>query len=285
LPAIHPTAVIDPLARIADDVRIGPFCVIEADVAIGAACVLEARVSVKSGTQLGAQNYVAEGAILGGRPQHLKAGEHVGRLVIGSANQIREGATIHRAFQPGHQTIVGDNNLFMACAHVAHDCAIGNHVIVANNVMLAGHVMVEDKAYLSGAVGIHQFCRVGTLAMVGGQGHISRDIPPYVMLDGLSSTIVGLNNVGLRRAGFTREEIATLKAAYRLIYRSGLPFEEMLAALKAQFDTGPAARFHDFLSTGKRGFMQERRSPRGATLKVHGRDASGEEPSDLRKAG
>jgi UDP-N-acetylglucosamine acyltransferase len=285
LPAIHPTAAIDPLARIADDVRIGPFCVIEADVTIGAGCVLEARVSVKDGTQLGSQNYVAEGAILGGRPQHLKAGEHVGRLVIGHGNQIREGATIHRAFQPGHETLVGDNNLFMANAHVAHDCHIGNNVILANNVMLAGHVAVEDKAYLSGAAGVHQFCRIGTLVMLGGQAHISRDVPPYVMLDGLSSTIVGLNNVGLRRAGFTREDISTLKAAYRLIYRSGLPFNEMLAALKAQFDTGPAARYHDFFATGKRGFMQERRSPRGATLKVHGRDAGLDEPSDLRKAG
>jgi UDP-N-acetylglucosamine acyltransferase len=138
---------------------------------------------------------------------------------------------------------------------------------MANNVMLSGHITVGDRAYLSGAVAIHQFCRVGCYAMVGGQAHITQDVPPYVTIDGLSSRVVGLNTVGLRRGGFSREEINQLKEAYQVIYRSGLTWKEVLAELRRRYTEGPAAVWIDFLSTGSRGFVQERRTPRGATVK------------------
>jgi len=241
---IHPSAVVSPHARLAPDVQIGPFCVIEPDVAIGSGCVFESHVVVRRGTVLGARNHVFEGAVLGGVPQHVCMPSRPGRLVIGNGNLIREHVTIHRALSAEETTVVGDHNFLMINVHIAHDCRIGNHTIIANNVMLAGHVSVEDRAYLSGAAGVHQFCRIGTLAMVGGQGHINKDVPPYVTVDGLSSLVVGLNCVGLRRAGFDAEQVRQLKAAYRVLYRSGLAWSKVLDRLKSDFATGPAAALY-----------------------------------------
>lgn len=275
---IHPSAVVSPRARIAEDVQIGPFSVIEDDVEIGAGCVLENHVVVRRGTTLGNRNRVFDHAVLGGLPQHVHMPERPGRLIIGSDNTIREGVTIHRALGENDATRLGDGNLLMVNAHVAHDCRIGNRTIIVNNVMLAGHVTVEDRAYLSGAVAVHQFARIGALAMVGGQGHIGRDVPPYVTVDGLSSLVVGLNKIGLRRAGMSDEQIRELMAAYRMIYRSGLTWNELLARLAQAFPRGPAAHFHEFLSTTQRGIIPERRLPPGAVLKLR-RDAEGEQPA------
>ena len=263
---IHPTAVVSPLARIGQDVVIHSFCVVEAGAEIGDGCVLQSRVVVKEGTRLGAHNRVFEGAVLGGLPQHIRMPPEVGGLAIGDANTIRENVTVHRALEAGSTTRIGDHNLLMVGVHVAHDCHLGSHVIVANNTMLAGHVEVGDRAYVSGAVGVHQFCRIGSLAMVGGQAHVVKDVPPYVTVDGKSTFIVGLNLVGLRRAGYSLEQIEQLKAAYRLIYRSGLRWNEMLARLAEEFSAGPAALFHEFFSGGKRGFTPERRLPRTLRL-------------------
>ena len=149
-----------------------------------------------------------------------------------------------------------------------HDCTLGNHVIVTNNALLGGHVTVEDRAYISGAVAVHQFCRVGTLAMVGGQAHIVKDVPPFVTVDGLSSFVVGLNQIGLRRAGYQVDQVRRLKEAYRVLYRSGLPWAEVLARLEAEFFNGPAAHFHEFCATTNRGIIPERRLPPGATIKL-----------------
>lgn len=264
--SIHPFALVSPDAEIADNVQIGPFCVVESGVTIGEGCVLAARVSVKEGTRIGPQNTIHEGAVLGGRPQHLKASVALGDLDIGSGNTIRENVTIHRGLRPGENTTIGDDNLIMVNAHIAHDCHIGNKAILANNVMLAGHVVIGDRAYLSGAAGVHQFCRIGQCAMVGGQAHINQDVPPFVTVDGQSSTIVGLNIIGLRRAGFTAEDILQLKQAYRLIYRGGHTWTETLRVLAETFTSGPAAEFLPFLSAGKRGFTRERRAPRSAAV-------------------
>jgi UDP-N-acetylglucosamine acyltransferase len=266
--AIHPLAVVSPLAKIGRDVRIGPFCVVEAGVTIGEGGRLESRVVVKQGTTLGSNNHIAEGAVLGGMPQHVNVPDTPGRLIIGSGNTIRENVTIHRALEEDEATIVGDNNLVMVNAHIAHDCRVGNHTIFANNVMLAGHVTVGDRAYLSGAAAAHQFCRIGSLAMVGGQSHITKDVPPYVTVDGLSSYVVGLNQIGLRRAGYSSEDIRRLKEAYRWLYRSNLTWNEILARLQREFAEGPAALFHQFLSTTTRGITPERRPPPGATIKL-----------------
>jgi UDP-N-acetylglucosamine acyltransferase len=185
--------------------------------------------------------------------------------------------------------MIGDQNYIMVNVHIAHDCHIGNNTIIANNAMLSGHITVEDRAYISGAVGIHQFCRVGSLAMVGGQAHITRDVPPFVTVDGQSSLIVGLNSVGLRRSGMSKDELASLKEAYRMIYRSGAPWSEILATLQSQFNTGPASRFLEFFSGGKRGFTPARRNGAATTLKLveageHEQTAANE-ATELRKAG
>lgn len=266
--SVHPLAVISPSAQIAPDAQIGPFCIVESGAVIGPGCILESRVTVKEATTLGANNRVFEGAVLGGLPQHVHIPEQPGRVVIGSGNVIRENVTIHRALTADHATVIGDNCLLMVNIHVAHDCHLGNNVIMTNNSMVAGHVVVGDRAYISGAAAVHQFCRIGTFAMVGGQAHMTQDVPPYVTVDGLSSLIVGLNKIGLRRAGFDQEAVQQLMAAYRVIYRSGLRWNDVLEQLRTQFPVGPAALFYEFLSTTARGITSERRAPPNATIKL-----------------
>jgi len=279
----HPTAVIDPRARIGEGVSIGPFCVIEGDVEIGDRCRLASRVVVKNRTILGPDNTVEEGAVLGGRPQHVAHHAEPGRLIIGHGNTIRENVTIHRALNSSAATTVANHNLIMVNAHIAHDCHVGSHAIIAINVMLAGHVSIADYAYLSGAVGVHQFCRVGAHCMVGGQARVTKDIPPYVTVDGQTTRVCGLNVIGLRRRGFTADDIQQLKAAYRLIYRHCLTWDEVLELLPRQFPSGPAAAFHEFFAGGTRGFTLERRAPTGATVPLSS-SAESQQPS-LRRAG
>ena len=217
---IHSTAVIDPQATIGCDVSIGPFCIIEAGAVIGDGCRLAAHVVVKKGTTLGVCNEVDEYVVLGGRPQHIARHTCWGQVRIGARNMIREHVTVHGAMSADSVTVIGDENLLMVNAHVAHDCQVGNHTIITNNVMLAGHVTVGDYAYLSGGVGVHQFCRIGSHCMVGGQAHINKDVPPYVTVDGVSTRVVGLNLIGLRRRGFTAEQILELKQATGRLIRT-----------------------------------------------------------------
>lgn len=267
--SIHPLAAVSPYAILGEHVRIGPFSVVEPGVEIGAGTTLASRVVVRSGTSIGRDNMVCEGAVLGGMPQHLHMPEAPGRVVVGDGNVIRENVTIHRALEADKTTRIGNGCLLMVNAHVAHDCTIGDHVILTNNAMLGGHVVVQDKAYVSGGVAVHQFCRIGRLAMVGGLARVRQDVPPFVTVDGGSTMIVGLNRVGLRRAGYTVQQMIELKEAYRLIYRSGLAWDDMLAALHAQYPEGPAAEFFTFFSGGHhRGFVQERRTPPGATVRI-----------------
>lgn len=280
---IHPLAVVDPTASIGRDVVIGPFSIIEHDVTIGDGCILESHVIIKQGSVLGPENHVFEGAVIGGLPQHLRMPERVGSVKIGAQNTIREHATIHRALDASHATTVGDHNLLMVGVHIAHDCTVGSNTIFANNAMLAGHVLVEDRAYVSGNVAVHQFCRVGSMAMVGGLARVVKDVPPYVTIDGGSGYVVGLNTIGLRRNGFNNETLGQLKAAYRLIYRSGLKWQEISERLKTEFSEGPAAHFAEFFAGSTRGIVAERRVPPAATLKLH--DDLIEEPSLRAKAG
>ncbi|HVA45810.1 MAG TPA: acyl-ACP--UDP-N-acetylglucosamine O-acyltransferase [Pirellulales bacterium] len=265
---IHPLAVIDPTAEIGRDVAIGPFSVVEGGVVIGDECVLESHVVVKRGTTLGPKNHVCEGAVLGGLPQHLRTPPRIGTLAIGPNNTIREHCTIHRALHEHNVTVVGSNNLLMAGVHIAHDCQVGSNTIFANNSMLAGHVLVEDRAYISGSVAVHQFCRVGGYAMVGGLARVVKDVPPYVTIDGNSGFVVGLNTVGLRRNGLSNDDIGQLKAAYRLIYRSGLRWQQILDRLRSEYSTGPASHFAQFFEGSTRGIVAERRIPPATTLKL-----------------
>lgn len=282
--SIHPLAVVSPQARLGAGVKVGAFATVEADVELGDFCSVASGAVVKSGVTAGCHNEFAEHSVIGGAPQHAARPEQVGRVVIGDHNVFREYVTIHRALKPGTATVVGSHNYIMAGAHFAHDVTVGNNCICANNALLGGHVTVEDRAFVSGAVAVHQFCRIGRLAMVGGHARVVQDVPPYMLLDGQTGCVVGLNVVGLRRSGHTADDIADLKAAYRVIYRRGLPWRDVLEALRQEFAAGPVVHLRDFLGGGSRGFAQERRAPPSSpTLRLR---VPEEETSDLRsKAG
>jgi len=274
--SIHPLANVSPEARLGVGVSIGAFASVEADVELGDHCVVASGAVVKAGVTAGAHNEFCEHSVIGGAPQHAGRPQHIGRVVIGDNNVFREYVTIHRALKPETATTVGDGNYVMASVHFGHDCTIGNHAIFANGALLGGHVSVSDRAFVSGAVAIHQFCRVGRLAMVGGHARVVQDVPPFMLLDGQSGCIVGLNVVGLRRSGHTSEDIAALKSAYRLIYRRGLPWKDVLESLRAEFKDGPVTHLLEFLSAGTRGFVQERRAPPAATLRLRVPDEDAE---------
>jgi UDP-N-acetylglucosamine acyltransferase len=220
---IHPTALVDSGARLGAGVVVGPYAVVEADAEIGDGCEIRAHAVVKRLTRLGRENVVHEGAVLGGEPQDLTFGGGPTSLVIGDRNVIREGVTVHRGSSPDSPTVVGSDCFLMAYSHVAHDDRLGDGVILANAVLLAGHVDVADRAFLSGGVVVHQFCRVGRLAMVGGNSKVVMDCLPFANASGVPALAVGLNVVGLRRAGVGPDSRRALKQAYRILLRSGLP--------------------------------------------------------------
>lgn len=283
---IDPFALVHPTARVAPDVQVGPFSVIEAGVRIGPGCRIASRVTLKAGLSLGSENVVEEGAVIGGLPQHLNRIENPGRIEIGDRNVLRENVTIHRPMEADGITRIGNDCLLMVGTHVAHDCQIGDRVVLTNNVMLAGHVTVGERVCMGGGAAIHQYCRVGRLAMVGGMARMTQDIPPFVTVDGASNLVVGLNRVGMRRAGLTLEQARDVKAAYQSVYRSGLDLEGRLNLLRDQFAEGPAAEFAPFLESSKRGCVRERRTPPSTTtMRVIHADDSMESPGELRKAG
>jgi len=269
---IHPSAAISLQAELASDIEIGPFCVVESGTTIGRGTRLASHVVIKTGTTLGADNEVCDGAVLGGLPQHAQPPESPGSLVIGDTNVIRENATLHRSLYTDQVTRVGDHTLLMVGSHVGHDCTIGDHVVLTNNVMLGGHVEIGSRAYLGGGAAVHQHTRIGRLTMIGGYAPVKRDVPCYLLVDGATGMVVGLNRIGLRRAGYSPDDIQQLKAAYQIIYRQGLAWDEVHAALAEQFSQGPAAELATFLSGGTRGFVQERRTPPGATIRIHQTD-------------
>ncbi len=266
---IHPSAIVSPKAELGVDIEIGPYCIVESGVRIADRCRLVAHVNVRTGTTLGCDTTVYEGTVLGGLPQHANLKTEPGCVIIGERNVFREHSTVHRAMSRGEVTRIGNDCYFMVGAHVAHDCQISDRVILTNGTMLGGHVEVGERACLGGNVAVHQFCRIGRLAMVGGCTKVVQDVPPFVLTDGATALVVGLNTVGLRRAGLDRQQILDLKAAYRLIYRKGLAFRETLVALEEQFSQGVASEFAEFFQGGQRGFVQERRRPPRMALRVH----------------
>ena len=276
---IHPSAAVSLQAELASDVEIGPFCVVEARTTIGRGTRLASHVVIKTGTTLGADNEVCDGAVLGGLPQHIQPPDSPGALVIGDTNVIRENATLHRSLYCDQSTRVGDHTLLMVGSHVGHDCAIGDHVVLTNNVMLGGHVEIGSRAYLGGGAAVHQHARIGRLTMIGGYAQVKRDVPCYLLVDGDTGMVVGLNRIGLRRAGYSPDDIQQLRSAYQIIYRQGLTWDEVHVALAEQFSQGPAAELAEFLTGGTRGFVQERRTPPGATIRIH--QAEGEQADAL----
>lgn len=252
---IHPTAEIDPGAELGSDVSVGPFTVIEADVRIGDGCRIAAHAVIRRYTTLGPRCRVSEHVTLGGEPQDVSFRDQVSYLEIGADNLIREGSTIHRATTACGSTRIGVGNFLMVNCHIAHDCQIGDRVIIANGALLAGHVSVADRAFISGNVVIHQFARVGTLAMVGGLARVSQDCLPYMITEGSPASARGLNVVGLRRAGFTAERIRALKQAYRTLFRSGRSLQEALAELESS-QSSEVRALAAFARSTKRGFTR-----------------------------
>jgi UDP-N-acetylglucosamine acyltransferase len=216
---VHPTAVIDPEADLGDDVQVGPFVVIEGPVKVGAGCVLRNGAHLIGPLTMGCHNTVHSFAVLGDAPQHLKyAGEPTG-LEIGDHNTFREHVTVHRATAHSRLTRIGSHNFLMANSHIAHDCVIGNRCVIANGALVAGHCVLEDGVCLSGNVAIHQFVRVGRLALMSGLSATGMDIPPF-MIHQRINTICGVNVIGMRRAGICNGSIDAVKKAFHLIWRS-----------------------------------------------------------------
>jgi UDP-N-acetylglucosamine acyltransferase len=255
--SIHPTSIISEKAQLGAGVTIGPFAVIEPDTVIGEGSEVRAHACIKRFTRLGPSNIIYEGAVLGGEPQDVSYQGAESRLIIGARNHIREGVTVHRGTEQASETVVGSDCFLMAYSHVAHNCRLGDRVIIANNVALAGHIEIEDRAFISGGVVVHQFCRIGRLAMVGGNSKIVQDCLPFVITDGNPGRARGLNLVGLRRAGFKADEIKKLKEAYRVLLRSGLRLEDALSELSGMNDAGVDYLIR-FVRASKRGFCHSK---------------------------
>ncbi|MDN3518395.1 acyl-ACP--UDP-N-acetylglucosamine O-acyltransferase [Aquisalimonas lutea] len=256
---IHSTAVIHPDADIGEDVAVGPYACIEAGVRIGPRCRIGAHAIIEGPTQMGPDNTVGPHAVVGTAPQDIGYRDEPTRLEIGARNHIREFATLHRGSPKDRGvTTVGDDNLFMAYAHVGHDCIVGNHVIMANSAMLGGHVIVEDGVNMSAMCGIHQFVRIGEYAMLGGGTMTTMDIPPYAMVSGNHARLYGLNRRGLKRAGFPPEHVQALRTAYRIVFGSGKRLAEALAELEQRHDLdNPRVRhLAQFLGSSTRGITR-----------------------------
>lgn len=255
---IHPTAIIDPSATLADDVDVGPFAVIGAHVSIGPGCRIGAHAVIDSWTEIGRDNHIFQFASVGAPPQDLKYNGEETHLKIGDRNRIREFATLHRGTaEGGGLTTVGSDCLFMAYSHVAHDCNVRDHVILANGATLAGHVEIEHSAILGGLAAIHQFCRIGCHTMISGGSMVAQDIPPYTVAQGDRAKTMGLNLIGLKRRGFSEETVRGLKQAYRLVYRSGLRLDEALQQIHAEIDSSPELdHFVGFIKTSQRGIAR-----------------------------
>ena len=257
-PGIHPTAIVDAAARVAEGVEIGAYTVVGPDVEIGAGSRIGPHCVITGHTRLGAGNRVYQFASIGEAPQDKKYQDEPTRLEIGDNNTIREFCTLNRGtVQDAGVTRIGDDNWIMAYVHVAHDCDIGNRTIFANNAQLAGHVHIEDDVILGGFTLVHQFCRVGAHSITGLGTVVLQDIPPYVKASGNPVHPYGLNSEGLRRRGFSADSLSALKRAYRTVYRSGLSLDEAKAELAVQAAGAPEVqRFVDFLAVAGRGIVR-----------------------------
>lgn len=273
MPTVHPTAIIHPTARLADSVRIGPYCIVGPDVELAEECVLEAHVAIVSRTTLGRGNRLHSFCVVGDDPQDLKFRGEPTSLRIGDHNVLREHVTIHRGTgNGGGVTRIGSNNLLMVGSHVAHDCVLGNHIILANDAMLAGHVVVEDGAIVSGGVGIHHYATVGTCAFIGGLARISRDVPPFMVVEGHPAEVRKPNNVGMERRGYSEVDVDAIRDAFRRLFRDSngrdasardsvregpngaTTMSERMASLRQEYpDSVPIRRLCDALEASARG--------------------------------
>lgn len=254
---IHPTAVVHPWARIGSGVKIGPYSVIGEHVRLGDRCVVGTNVLIEGNTRIGKNNVFFHGASVGTAPQDLKYRGEPTRLEIGDGNTFREFVTINTATDMTDATIIGDNCLLMAYAHVAHNCHIGNEVILANSVNLAGHVVVDDFAILGGVTPVHQFVHIGRYAFVGGGSRVEQDVPPFLKVAGSPVRVYGINSIGLERRGFSAERRAGVKKLFKLLYRSDLNVSQVLEHLGNGYSGDPDADLlAEFLRRSERGITK-----------------------------
>jgi UDP-N-acetylglucosamine acyltransferase len=257
---IASSAIVSPKAHIAEDVFIGPFSIIEDEVEIGAGTRLDSHVVIKNFTTLGRDNHLHMGVLLGSDPEDKHFTGERSYLKIGDRNIFREYSTASRGTPPESTTTIGNENYIMIGTHVAHNCRLGSQIVVCNYCSLAGYVEVGSGAFLSGGVVVHQFSKIGRLAMIGGNTRVNLDVPPFILASEFNVAAHGLNLVGLRRAGINREIIRQLKEAYRLLYRSGLPQNEALARIEKEFSSEEARQLAAFVRSSKRGICRDARN-------------------------
>jgi UDP-N-acetylglucosamine acyltransferase len=245
---IDPRAAVSPRAHLGTNVSIGPFTIVEDGAVIGDGTVIDAHALIATGARLGRDNRVHHGAVIGHAPQDLKYANEPTTCELGDRNTVREYAVLHRGTGDAGRTIIGSDNFFMAYAHIAHDCIIGSHVILANAAMLAGHIEIEDWVIIGGITPVHQFVHIGRHAMVGGGLRVSKDVPPYVLAGNEPLVFEGLNSIGLRRRGFSPQAIAALDEAYTLIYRSRLNVSQAVARIKSDVSLMNVKEVQDVLA-------------------------------------
>ena len=255
---IHPTAVVSPNARLAEGVKIGPYCVIGDHVTVGRDTTLLSHVVIEGHTLIGDRNMVYPFVSIGSPPQDIGYRGEETRVIVGSDNLIREFTTINRATtKQDWQTVVGNENYFMAYSHVAHDCVLGNKIVMGNAATLGGHVSVGDQAIFGGMVAVHQFVRVGAYAFLGGKAGIDRDVPPFMIVSGERAKLYGVNQQGLTRLGWPKEKIAALKKAYSILWRGNRPFDEGIRQVKDEIPLFPELELLlSFLVKSKRGILR-----------------------------
>jgi UDP-N-acetylglucosamine acyltransferase len=254
---IHPTALVDKNAEIDASVEIGPYCIIQGNVIIKKETKLLSHVVIQGRTEIGENCTISPFASLGGPPQDISYKEEDTSLFIGSNNIIKEYVTMNRGtIHGGGITKVGNNNFIMAYTHVAHDCMVGNNIIMANCATLAGHVEVSDSVIFAGLCAVHQFCRIGKYAFISGLTGVPKDVPPFMIAAGSRAKLYGLNVVGLERHGFPKEEISKLKKAYRILFRSALPLTESLKIIKEELAGEHISELVDFITSSKRGICR-----------------------------
>jgi len=256
--AIHPTAIIHPNAKLAEDVQVGPYSVIGEHVEIGAGTTIAAHVVIEGHTRIGKNNRILQFSSLGGMPQDMKYADEPTRLEIGDDNMFRECCTFNTGtVQDQGVTRVGNSNWFMAYVHAAHDCQIGDHVVLANSVQLAGHVHVGDHAVLGAFVGAHQYCKIGAHVMAGAGSLLFQDLPPYIMVGGNPAAPHGINATGLKRRGFSSATIMAIKRAFKTLYRSGLTLEQAIKEIDSQVVEHPELKIiTEFLAGATRGIIR-----------------------------
>jgi UDP-N-acetylglucosamine acyltransferase len=253
---IHPTAIVEDGAQVHETASIGPYSIIESGAVIGEGCRIDSCVRIYAPTRLGAFNRVCHGVTLGSDAQDLGFDPQRARpLVIGDHNHFKEGVNISCGTKSEAGTRIGNHNYWMSFSHAGHDCVVGDYNIFANTATLAGHVEVGDRCFLSGQVAVHQFCRIGSYAMIAGVTGVPQDVPPYALADGHRARILGLNVVGLRRGGFTQEQRTRIKSVYRMIFRSGLRLAEALARAEADYPGDETRQIVQFIQSSRRGLI------------------------------